>query len=139
MPLLIRPRRIYASIGGLGLGTRYVPSIRWLSDLRSFPPDPEQLTAESLKCRGEEDEKHEHKQEEEAGGMSRRLAQMMDETIEQGGRSAQRSLDEAGFSEELRSRLKAKILDSSFKSDHPAAFSQLSMPVCPNPKLWRLN
>lgn len=135
LPLLIRTRRPHINIGALGLSKRHVPPIRRLSDLRSLAPVPEQSTAETLKSRVEKDEKHE--QEEKVGGMSRRLAQMMDETIEQGGRSAQRSVDEAGFSEELRSRLEAKILDNGFKSDHPAAFSQLSMPVCSNPNLWR--
>lgn len=132
VPLLIRPRRLHINTGALGLCKRHVPPIRWLSDHRSLAP-------ETLKSRGNKDEKHEQevKEEEETGAMSRRLAQMMDETIEQGGRSAQRSVDEAGFSEELRSRLEAKLLDSSFKSDHPAAFSQLSIPVCPNPNLWR--
>lgn len=139
VPLSIRPRRLHINNGALGLCKRHVLPIRWRSDLRSFSPDPEQSTAETLKSRGNKDEKHEQedKEEEEPGAMSRRLAQMMDGTIEQGGRSAQRSVDEAGFSEELRSRLEAKLLDSRFKSDHPAAFSQLSIPVCPNPNLWR--
>lgn len=139
VPLSIRPRRLHVNNGALGLCKRHVLPIGWRSDLRSFSPDPEQSTAETLKSRGNKDEKHEQedKEEEEPGAMSRRLAQMMDKTIEQGGRSAQRSVDEAGFSEELRSRLEARLLDSRFKSDHPAAFSQLSMPVCPNPNLWR--
>jgi hypothetical protein len=40
--------------------------------------------------------------------MSRRLAQMTEENIEQGGRSAQRAVEEAGFSEELRKSLELK-------------------------------
>lgn len=61
--------------------------------------------------------------------MTRRLAQMTDESLEQGGRSAQNAIKEGGFSEELKSRLESKILDSKFKSDNPAAFAQLNMPV----------
>ena len=66
---------------------------------------------------------------EERGAMSRRLAEMTDETIEQGGRSAQKAIGESGFSEELKKRLEARILDSKFKNENPAAFVQLNMPV----------
>ena len=61
--------------------------------------------------------------------MSRRLAEMTDETIDQGGRSAQKTVEESGFSEELKRRLEARILDSKFRSDNPAAFAGLNMPV----------
>ena len=54
---------------------------------------------------------------------------MTDETIEQGGRSAQKAIGESGFSEELKKRLEARILDSKFKHENPAAFVQLNMPV----------
>ena len=62
--------------------------------------------------------------------MSRRLAEMTDESIEQGGRSAQKAVEEAGFSEELKRRLEARIVDGKFKSENPAAFAQIKMPVC---------
>lgn len=61
---------------------------------------------------------------------------MTDESLEQGGRSAQNAIKEGGFSEELKSRLEAKILDGKFKSDNPAAFAQLSMPVRRLPHCW---
>ena len=66
---------------------------------------------------------------EEPGAMSRRLAEMTDEMIEQGGCSAQKAVGESGFSEELKRRLEARILDSQFKSENPTAFAQLNMPV----------
>ena len=66
----------------------------------------------------------------EPGAMSKRLAEMTDESIEQGGRSAQKAVEESGFSEELKRRLEARILDSKFKSENPAAFAQMNMPVC---------
>ena len=69
----------------------------------------------------------------EPGGMSRRLAQMTDESIEQGGRSAKKAIEEGGFSEELKRRLEERIQESSFKSDNPAAFAQVNMPVCSKP------
>lgn len=62
--------------------------------------------------------------------MSRRLAELTDENIEQGGRSAQKAVEEAGFSEELRRRLEARIADGKFKDENPAAFAQVNMPVC---------
>lgn len=62
--------------------------------------------------------------------MSRRLAELTDESIEQGGRSAQKAVEEAGFSEELKRRLEARIADGKFKNENPAAFAQVNMPVC---------
>lgn len=70
---------------------------------------------------------------EEPGGMSRRLAQMTDESIEQGGRSAKKAIEEGGFSEELKRRLEERIQESSFKSENPAAFAQVNMPVRSKP------
>lgn len=61
--------------------------------------------------------------------MSERLEQMTEETIEQGGRGAQKAIYEAGFSEELKRKLESKILDSKFKSENPTAFAQLNIPV----------
>ena len=65
----------------------------------------------------------------EGGGMSRRLAHMTEESIETGGRGAQKAIEDGGFSEELRKKLEARIQDSTFKSENPAAFAQLNMPV----------
>lgn len=62
--------------------------------------------------------------------MSRRLSEMTEDTVEHGGRAARKALDEAGFSEELKRRLEAKIADSTFRNENPAAFAQLDMPVC---------
>ncbi|KAL8718504.1 MAG: hypothetical protein Q9225_004372 [Loekoesia sp. 1 TL-2023] len=65
---------------------------------------------------------------QDAGAMSKRLSEMTEEHIEYGGRSARKAMDEAGFSEELKRRLEAKIADSTFKSENPAAFAQLNLP-----------
>lgn len=64
--------------------------------------------------------------------MSRRLAELTDESIEQGLRSAQKAVEEAGFSDELKRQLEARIADGKFKSENPAAFAQANMPVCFN-------
>lgn len=77
-----------------------------------------------------EDEGASRKGGQDVGAMSKRLSEMTEEHIEHGGRSARKAMDEAGFSEELKRRLEARIADSKFKSENPAAFAQLNMPVC---------
>lgn len=56
---------------------------------------------------------------------------MTEESLERGGRAAQKAIDEAGFSEELKKRLEARIQDTKFRSENPAAFAQMDMPVHP--------
>ena len=63
------------------------------------------------------------------GALSRRLAEMTEESIESGGRTAQKILDEAGFSEELKRKLEARIQETGFRNENPAAFAQIDMPV----------
>ena len=59
---------------------------------------------------------------------------MTDESIEQDGRSAKKAIEEGGFSEELKRRLGERIQESSFKSENPAAFAQVNMPVRSKPR-----
>jgi len=66
--------------------------------------------------------------------MSRRLAEMTEEAMLSGGRSALRNMQEAGFSEELKKQLEQRIAETSFKSENAAAFSVANMPVCILPK-----
>lgn len=61
--------------------------------------------------------------------MAGRLAQMTNEMIEQGGRSAKKAIEEGGFSEELKKKLEARLQESSFRSENAAAFAQASLPV----------
>lgn len=68
-------------------------------------------------------------EDESVGALSRRLAEMTEESIESGGRTAQKVMDEAGFSEELKRKLESKILESGFRNENPAAFAQMDMPV----------
>ena len=53
---------------------------------------------------------------------------MTERTFAEGGRSGQKSVEEAGFSEELKRSLEARIADSNFKSANSAAFAQIDMP-----------
>lgn len=63
------------------------------------------------------------------GAMTRRLTAMTEQAQEEGGSSAQKNLQGAEFSEELKKKLEERIATSSFKSQHAAAFSLKDMPV----------
>lgn len=62
--------------------------------------------------------------------MSRRLSEMTEQSMEEGGRSARKTMEEAGFSEELKKQLEERIAESTFRSQNAAAISQVEMPVC---------
>ncbi|KAJ5497974.1 hypothetical protein N7453_007025 [Penicillium expansum] len=76
----------------------------------------------------DKDGKDVSKQEEKDSPMGRRLAQMTEDAMLEGGRSAQRNIEQAGFSEELKNRLAERIAASSFRSDYAAAHSIVEMP-----------
>ncbi|KAJ6156782.1 hypothetical protein N7497_005667 [Penicillium chrysogenum] len=61
--------------------------------------------------------------------MARRLAQMTEDAMLEGGRSAQRNIEQAGFSEELKNELAERIAASSFRSEYAAAHSIVEMPA----------
>lgn len=69
------------------------------------------------------------REEKEEGAMSRRLAEMSADSLEQGGRGARKAVEEAGFSEELKARLQEKLASAGFKSDNASAFAQANMPA----------
>ena len=125
VPSFICVRCLHRQSRPLGHEKRYVNLVRKLSGSSTLSQEVEQKTAQNLTQDGTRGNKNSG--DNEPGGMSRRLEQMTDESLEQGG---QKALSEADFSEELKSRLEAKILDSKFKSDNPAAFAELNMPVC---------
>ena len=95
-------------------------------NLSTSPPDQRSITTDS-------EAKHRANElsdgQTETGSMSKRLEQMTLESLEQSGRSAEKTIEEAGFSEELKIRLLEKVKDNKFKSDNPVAFAQTSMPV----------
>ncbi|KAJ5763676.1 hypothetical protein N7533_002357 [Penicillium manginii] len=68
-------------------------------------------------------------EEKEESAMSRRLSQMTEDAMLEGGRSARRNIENAGFSEDLKRQLEERVLASSFKSEHAAAHSILDMPA----------
>lgn len=62
--------------------------------------------------------------------MGRRLAQMTEDAMLEGGRSTHRNIEQAGFSEELKNELAERIAATSFRSQYAAAHSIVEMPVC---------
>jgi len=53
---------------------------------------------------------------------------MSEESLETGGRSARKAVEEAGFSEDLKRQLEERIANASFRSDNASAFAQVNMP-----------
>ncbi|KAF4552636.1 Hypothetical protein D9617_9g024250 [Elsinoe fawcettii] len=59
--------------------------------------------------------------------MSRRLAELTSESLETGGRSARKAVEEAGFSEDLKKELEERIANASFRSENASAFAQADL------------
>lgn len=79
----------------------------------------------------EDDKPRETRNEpEEEGAMTRRLSEMTEQAILEGGRSTRKNLSHAGFSEDLKKELEERVAAAAFKSDHAAAHSIANMPVC---------
>lgn len=66
----------------------------------------------------------------EESAMARRLSEMTEDAFLEGGRSARKSVQEAGFSDDLKAKLEERVAASTFKSDYAAAHSIVDMPVC---------
>ncbi|KAI1471671.1 uncharacterized protein F4812DRAFT_188219 [Daldinia caldariorum] len=64
----------------------------------------------------------------EPGPMSRRLEEATEEALLTGGTAGRRSIEHAGFSDELKERLLAKVKDAEFRSENAAAFAEAGMP-----------
>lgn len=94
-------------------------SRRYVSD--SKPPQPSDSDGE----RSESSDQA----EDVKGAMTRRLEEMSEETLESGGKSARKFIEEAGFSEDLKRKLEQRIADANFRSEHASAFAQANMPA----------
>ncbi|OQE17401.1 hypothetical protein PENFLA_c024G04927 [Penicillium flavigenum] len=88
-----------------------------------------QTSSSSTAKTEDKDVKDDSKEEEKDSPMGRRLAQMTEDAMLEGGRSAQRNIEHAGFSEELKNELAERIAASSFKSEYAAAHSIVEMPA----------
>ncbi|KAK3953005.1 hypothetical protein QBC32DRAFT_130136 [Pseudoneurospora amorphoporcata] len=65
--------------------------------------------------------------EKEQGPMTRRLAQATEDALLTGGRAGLRAIEEAGFDEDLRNRLLAKVASAKFASEHASALSEAGL------------
>ncbi|KAJ2990728.1 hypothetical protein NUW58_g2805 [Xylaria curta] len=65
----------------------------------------------------------------EPGAMTRRLQDATEEVLLTGGRAGRRAVEDAGFSEELKERLLAKVKDAQFRSENAAAFAEVGTPT----------
>ncbi|KAJ6190752.1 hypothetical protein N7519_000773 [Penicillium mononematosum] len=88
-----------------------------------------QTSSSSTAKTEDKDVKDDSKEEEKDSPMGRRLAQMTEDAMLEGGRSAQRNIEQAGFSEELKNELAERIAASSFRSEYAAAHSIVEMPA----------
>ncbi|KAI9772835.1 MAG: hypothetical protein M1840_008717 [Geoglossum simile] len=68
----------------------------------------------------------------EQGAMSRRLAEMTEQSLEGSTRQAQKTVGEAGFSEKLKQQLEERLLDARFREDNVTAFAQVDLPASAN-------
>ncbi|OJI96573.1 hypothetical protein ASPVEDRAFT_121756 [Aspergillus versicolor CBS 583.65] len=94
---------------------------------RSFSALPRRQEAASKP--NEDDKPRETQNEpEEEGAMTRRLSEMTEQAILEGGRSTRKNLSHAGFSEDLKKELEERVAAAAFKSDHAAAHSIANMP-----------
>ncbi|GMG25683.1 unnamed protein product [Aspergillus oryzae var. brunneus] len=65
----------------------------------------------------------------EESAMARRLSEMTEQAMLEGGRSARKNIEHAGFSDDLKKQLEERITATAFKSDHATAHSIVNMPV----------
>ncbi|KAJ1338117.1 DnaJ subfamily C member 28-like protein [Microdochium nivale] len=65
----------------------------------------------------------------EPGAMSQRLLEATEEALMTGGRAGRKAVEEAGFSEELKERLFARVQDAKFRAENAAAFAEAEMPA----------
>ncbi|KAI1120649.1 hypothetical protein F5Y10DRAFT_257931 [Nemania abortiva] len=110
------------STGGIGLGRSYATksSDRTSTLTNKTEPDSEIENATENPARSESIY--------EPGPMARRLEEATEEVLLTGGRAGRRAVEDAGFSEELKERLLAKVKDAQFRSEHAAAFAEVDMP-----------
>lgn len=66
--------------------------------------------------------------EEGQGAMSRRLADMAEETMDTGSKSDRKLMSDAGFPADLKKQLEERIVQTAFQTQNQQVLSQVSMP-----------
>ncbi|PWY82899.1 hypothetical protein BO70DRAFT_428967 [Aspergillus heteromorphus CBS 117.55] len=64
----------------------------------------------------------------EKGAMARRLSEMTEQAMLEGGRAARRDMQHAGFSEDLKQQLEERVAAAAFKSEYAGAHSIVHLP-----------
>ncbi|KAK3396861.1 hypothetical protein B0T20DRAFT_357044 [Sordaria brevicollis] len=65
--------------------------------------------------------------DDEQGAMTRRLAQATEDALLTGGIAGRRAIEQAGFDEDLRNRLLAKVASAKFASEHASSLSEAGL------------
>lgn len=68
------------------------------------------------------------KEEQKDNAMARRLEQMSEEMLETGGKGARKTIEEAGFGEDLRKQLEERIAGANFRNENAQALAQAQLP-----------
>lgn len=66
-------------------------------------------------------------QEKDQRAMTRRLAQATEDALLTGGLAGRRAVEQAGFDEDLRNRLLAKVASAKFASEHASSLSEAGL------------
>ncbi|RAL17245.1 DnaJ family domain-containing protein [Aspergillus homomorphus CBS 101889] len=61
--------------------------------------------------------------------MARRLSAMTEDAMLEGGRSARKNMESAGFSEDLKKQLEERVAAASFRNDYASAHAIVDMPA----------
>ncbi|XDG03715.1 hypothetical protein ABKA04_003330 [Annulohypoxylon sp. FPYF3050] len=107
----------------LGRNVRAPPAIQWRKYTTKSPTN-----STSDKPKRESNDSIDNTSDPELGPMARRLEEATEEALLTGGRAGRRAVEDAGFSDELKERLFAKVKDAEFRSEHAAAFAEAGMP-----------
>lgn len=100
-----------------------------VANLRSIATTPTLAFGQAAARTDGQDDGHQA-EKEPAGAMSRRLAEMTEDSIDIGGPSAAKNVEAASFSDELKKQLEARIRDSAFRSQNHRPFAAAEIPVC---------
>lgn len=105
--------------------TPVIPSSRLFSATARFNDEKPPSLAEDAGDKGVT----RPRDEQEQGAMSRRLAEMAEDTMDTGSKSDRKLMQDAGFSDELKQQLQDRIAQTSFEAQNQRAISQATMPV----------
>ena len=105
-------------------------NVRLLSKTRRLPHKTQPAVRDENETNRAEEEAETYQQ---VGRMTQRLAQMTENSAEQDGKGARKAIEEAGFSEELKKQLEARLEETKFRNENTSAFAEINMPVSPVP------